>query len=404
MTLLERFLKYVQIDSTSDHDSVSAPSTEIQWNIARVLEAEMNEMGFQDVYVADGCIVYGTIPGNVEGVPTYGLIAHMDTSPDLTGKDVKPRVIEGYDGKDIVLNPDVITSVEKFPVLKDKVGKTLIVTDGNTLLGADDKAGIAIILDFAQYLFENPSVKHGTIKVAFTPDEEVGRGTDNFDVEKFGCDFAYTVDGGEIDKIGYENFNAASAVLDIQGVGVHPGSSKHKMVNAALVGMKFNSLLNEFDRPEYTEGFEGFNHLTDIKGDVDHCHMEYIIRNHNAVKFAHQKEQFRLATQFINHQYGYDVIHLEIKDTYANMLEILKDHMNVVEYIEKAMVSLGIAPKSEAIRGGTDGARLTYDGLPCPNLGTGGYNCHGRYEFAVLEEMQLGVELLKKINEMVVSK
>lgn len=404
MELLERFLSYVQVETTSDPVSEAVPSSEVQWSLAKILVKELNDLGVSNVYLDKACIVYGTIPANVEGLPTYGLIAHMDTSPDASGKNVKPRVIENYDGNNIKLNEDTEMKTSVFPSLLSKVGKTLIVTDGTTLLGADDKAGIAEIMDFVEYIMANPEVKHGTIKIAFTPDEEVGRGTENFDVKAFNCDFAYTVDGGEVEFVEYENFNAATAIIDIQGVSVHPGSAKHKMINASLVGMKFNSLLNEFDRPEYTEGFEGFNHLTDIYGDVEKCHMEYIIRNHDAKKFARQKEVFKNAVAFLNSQYDEDIVHLEIKDSYRNMIEILKDHMEVVEIAYDAIKACGITPQSNAIRGGTDGANLTFKELPCPNLGTGGYNYHGRFEYAVLEEMQQSVEILKKINECVVSR
>lgn len=404
MELVERFLSYVKIETTSDPSSEAVPSSSVQWNLAKILEKELMEMGLQDVYLDKSCIVYGTIPANLEGIPTVGFIAHMDTSPDASGAHVEPRIIENYDGKDIALNENTIMRVETFPSLASKVGNTLIVTNGTTLLGADDKAGIAEIMDFTQYLMTHPEVKHGTIKVAFTPDEEVGRGTENFDVEAFGCDFAYTVDGGEVNLIEYENFNAASAIIDIQGVSVHPGSAKNKMINASLVGMKFNSLLKEFERPEYTEGFEGFNHLTDIQGDVEHCHMEYIIRNHDAKKFGRQKKEFDMACAFLNSQYEEEIVHLEIKDSYRNMVEILKDHMEVVELAWNAIENSGLKPQSCAIRGGTDGANLTFKGLPCPNLGTGGYNYHGRFEYAVVDEMKKSVEILKNLNACIVER
>lgn len=399
MELLERFIKYVKIDTQSDHASTTAPSTSKQFDLAKVLKAELEELGVSDVTLDEYGIVTGTIPGNVEGVATYGLIAHMDTSPDCSGKDVKPRVIENYDGLDITLNENTVMKVETFPFLKEKVGKTLIVTDGTTLLGADDKAGVAEIMTFVEYIMNNPDVKHGTIKVAFTPDEEVGRGTENFDVKKFDCDFAYTVDGGEVNFIEYENFNAASCTVKINGVSVHPGAAKHKMINAIEVGMKFHSLLPEFDKPEYTEGFEGFNHLCDIKGDVEYCQLDYIIRNHNKAKLEAQKKDFEVACAYINARYGENTCELVIKNQYQNMIEILKDHMEVVELANKAISKVGLVPTSCAIRGGTDGANLTFNGLPCPNLGTGGYNYHGRFEFAVYDEMLQSVEILKAINE-----
>ena len=399
MELVERFLKYVSIDTQSADDSNETPSTHKQFDLANVLKEELIQLGVEDVKVSDTCIVTGTIKGNVEA-PTFGLIAHMDTSPDCSGKDVKPRIIKEYDGNDIELNPTTIMEVKKFPFLKDKKGKTLIVTDGTTLLGADDKAGVAEIMTFVEYLQTHKDVKHGTIKIAFTPDEEVGRGTDNFDVEGFGADFAYTVDGGEVNFIEYENFNAAGARVEIHGVSVHPGASKLKMVNAIEVGMKFHSLLPEFDKPQYTEGFEGFNHLCDIQGDVEKTTLQYIIRNHDKEKLEKQKKDFEIAAAFINQTYGEGTCVLQIHDQYQNMVEILKDHMEVVELAKEAITSIGLACESVAIRGGTDGARLTFDGLPCPNLGTGGYNYHGRFEFAVVEEMMQSVEVLKAINNL----
>lgn len=399
MELLERFLNYVKIDTQSNPMSQSAPSSEKQFVLANLLCEELKQIGIIDAETNEHCIVTGTIPANVEGKATIGFIAHMDTSPDCSGTNVKPRIIENYDGDDIELNSDTVMKVATFPVLSKKKGKTLIVTDGTTLLGADDKAGVAEIMTFAEYLMAHPEVKHGMIRLAFTPDEEVGRGTENFDVKKFGCDFAYTVDGGEVNYIEYENFNAASCSAKIYGVSVHPGAAKHKMINAIEVGMKFHSLLPEFDKPQYTEGFEGFNHLCDIKGDVEYCQLDYILRNHNAEKLEKQKKDMERAAAFINEQYGEGSCVLEIKNQYRNMIEILKEHMDVVHLAETAIQSVGLTPESVAIRGGTDGANLTFMGLPCPNLGTGGYNYHGRFEFAVYEEMLESVEILKAINE-----
>ncbi|MBR3840904.1 MAG: peptidase T [Erysipelotrichales bacterium] len=399
MELLDRFINYVKIDTQSDDASTSAPSTQKQFDLAKLLKQELEDLGVSNVTLDDNCIVMGTIPANIEGKPTIGYIAHMDTSPDCSGTNVKPRVISNYDGNDIELNKDTVMKIDTFPVLKEKKGKTLIVTDGTTLLGADDKAGVAEIMTFVEYIMSNPDVKHGTIKVAFTPDEEVGRGTENFDVAKFGCDFAYTVDGGEVSYIEYENFNAAACSVKIYGVSVHPGSAKHKMINAIEVGMKFHSLLPEFDKPQYTQGFEGFNHLCDIKGGVEYCQLDYILRNHNKNKLEKQKSDFERAAAYINSLYGEGTCVLDMKDQYRNMIEILKDHMEVVYLAEKAIRTVGLQPESMAIRGGTDGANLTFMGLPCPNLGTGGYNYHGRFEFAVYEEMLQSVKILKAINE-----
>lgn len=400
MNVVERFLKYVNYDTQSDPMSSTTPSTMKQLTLANALVEEMKAMGIQDARVDEFGIVYGSIPATIQGKKTVGFIAHMDTSCDMSGKDIKPRIIEHYDGGTIVLNEEkgITMGPKDFDSLQDKKGKGLIVTDGTTLLGADDKAGIAEILTMAEQLLKQ-DLPHGEIKLAFTRDEEVGRGADHFDVLGFGADFAYTVDGGEINSVDYENFNAASAEIEIQGLSIHPGDAKGKMINALLVGMEFHSLLPKFDDPACTQGYEGFHHLTDMSGECEKAHMSYIIRHHDERLFEKQKQQFQLAADFINQKYPAHTISLEIKDSYANMRQIIEQDMSIIELVKTSMKQVGIEPTSHAIRGGTDGARLTYEGLPCPNLGTGGYNYHGKYEYACIDEMELSVKLLLNIVE-----
>lgn len=401
MKVEERFLEYVKYDTQSDEHSLTTPSSLKQLQLAEYLVNEMKDMGIDDAYVDEFGIVYGTIPANVEkDIPVIGFIAHMDTSPDMSGKDIHPRIVKNYDGSNIVLNEklDISMSPAEFECLSAKIGHDLIVTDGTTLLGADDKAGIAEIMTMAEKLLHT-NMAHGTIQLAFTPDEEVGRGTDHFNVKAFGADFAYTVDGGEIESVDYENFNAASAQIEIQGLSIHPGSAKGKMLNASLLAMEFHSMLPVEKNPAYTEGYEGFNHLIELQGECEHASMSYIIRNHDEVLFEQQKEEFRRIANYMNEKYPSNTISLEIKDSYANMRTIIEKDMSVIELVKNSMKEIGIEPVSNAIRGGTDGARLTYEGLPCPNLGTGGYNYHGKYEFASINEMNKSVELLLKIVE-----
>lgn len=401
MNVQERFLHYVSFDTQSDEHSQTTPSSLKQLKLAEALVDEMKAIGITDAYVDEFGIVYGTIPANTKkDVKAIGFIAHMDTSPDMSGKNVNPRIIPAYDGSDIVLNEELGISmgVQDFDCLKHKIGDDLIVTDGTTLLGADDKAGIAEIMTMAEALLREDR-EHGKICIAFTPDEEVGRGTDHFRVPAFGADFAYTVDGGEVDCVDYENFNAASAQIQIQGLSIHPGSAKDKMINALLVAMEFHSMLPVEKNPAYTQGYEGFNHLTELHGECEHAYMSYIIRNHNEDLFEKQKEDFRRIADYLNQKYPEHTIQLTIQDSYANMRTIIEKDMSIIELVKTSMKQLGLKPKSTAIRGGTDGARLTYDGLPCPNLGTGGYNYHGKFEFASIQEMQTSVELLLKIVE-----
>lgn len=399
MNLIERFLKYVKVDTTSDPKSNTYPTTMKQFDLAHILVEEMLEMGIKDAHVDEYGVVYGSIPANTDiNCDVIGFIAHMDTSCDMSGTNVKPKIIENYNGEVIVLNEElnITMSPKEYPTLLKHRGQDLIVTDGTTLLGADDKAGVAEILDMCQRILTS-DVKHGTIKIAFTPDEEVGKGPDNFNVEKFGADYAYTVDGGDIECIDFENFNAASALVKFLGSSIHPGEAKNKMRNAILMAFKFHSLLPQKDDPALTEGYEGFNHVHEIKGGCEYAEMEYIIRNHDKGLFEKQKQDFLLAKKYMNAFYGSDVVDVEIKEQYANMRELIEPRMDIIEKVEKAMKEIGLNPKHSPIRGGTDGARLTYMGLLCPNLGTGGYNFHGKYEYISIQSMQKISDLLVKI-------
>ena len=401
MKVQERFLKYVTFDTQSDENSQTTPSSLKQLKLAKYLVDELKNIGVTNAYVDEFGIVYGSLLANCEAnCPKIGFIAHMDTSPDMSGENVKPRIIENYDGSDIILNEklNIHMGPNDFESLNRNIGENLIVTDGTTLLGADDKAGIAEIMTMLETIIQK-NLPHGDIKIAFTPDEEVGRGTDHFNVKAFDADFAYTVDGGEVEFIDYENFNAASAVLDIQGLSIHPGSAKGKMINALLVGMEFHSMLPVEQNPAYTEGYEGFNHLTDMHGECEHAHMSYIIRNHDETLFEQQKEDFKRIADYLNKKYPENTITLQITDSYANMRQIIEQNMNIIELVKKSMEEIGLQPASAAIRGGTDGARLTYEVLPCPNLGTGGYNYHGKYEYVSINEMEKSVALLLKIVE-----
>lgn len=401
--LIDRFLQYVKYETTSDESSTSVPSTSNQLEFAKLLGLELEKIGLSDVSVDENGYVMGTLPSNIEKqVPTIGFIAHMDTSPDMSGKDVNPKFITNYDGRDIVLNDEknIIMSIKDFPELKEYVGCNLITTDGTTLLGADNKAGIAEIVTAIEYLIENPHIPHGTIKIGFTPDEEIGRGADYFDVEKFNADFAYTVDGGPIGELEYENFNAATAKVYIQGRNVHPGTAKNKMLNSILIANELNSMLPINERPEYTENYEGFYHLMDFNGSVEKTEIAYIIRDHSMEKFQIKKETLTKAVDFLNHKYG-NIITLEITDSYYNMKEKIEPVMYIIDLAKKAMEELDIKPLIKPIRGGTDGARLSYMGLPCPNLFTGGHNYHGKFEYIPIFAMEKSVETILKIIELV---
>lgn len=398
MNVEERFLKYVKIDTESDPESQTTPSTMKQLDLGRVLVEELKQLGIDNAVLDEFGVVYASIPANCEA-DSIGFIAHMDTSCDCSGKDVNPRIVKNYDGNTIVLNEalNVSMGLEEFPGLLKYVGNDLIVTDGTTLLGADDKAGIAEIMAMAAYFMEHPEVKHGKIAIAFTPDEEVGRGADNFKVDEFGCDYAYTVDGGDVDCIDYENFNAASAVVKVHGKSVHPGSAKNKMINAILVAYEFHNCLKMYENPACTDGYDGFNHMINIHGACEFTQMDYIIRNHDEAKLEKQKQEFINARDFLNKKYEYEIIELDIQDSYANMRQCIEKDMRCVERAKQAMVNVGLTPKNTAIRGGTDGAALTYKGLNTPNLGTGGDNYHGKYEFVSIQAMHKMVELLIEI-------
>lgn len=401
MHIKDRFLKYVAVETTSDPKSETCPSTEIQKNLGHLLVSEMKDMGVQNVEMDENGYIYGEVPAKNtdKKVPTLAFIAHMDTSPDFSGKDVKARIVENYDGGDILLNKelDIVMKVSDFDILNHYKGQDLIVTDGTTLLGADNKAGIAEILSLIERLIEDPNAVHGPIKIAFTPDEEIGRGADKFNVERLGADFGYTVDGGEIGEIEYENFNAAHALVKIKGSNIHPGYAKLKMKNALLIGMQFHSMLPVFENPAYTENYEGFSHLNDFSGNVEGAEMLYIIRDHDMAKFEIKKKRFESIAAFLNTEYGEGTIDLEMKDSYYNMKEKVKPHMHLVDNAVKAMTLQGIEPKVVPIRGGTDGSRLSYMGLPCPNLFTGGHNFHGKFEFIPVQSMEKAVDVLVEL-------
>ena len=396
--VLERFLKYISIDTQSDPESKTSPSTSKQFDLARLLVKELEDLGLEDISLDERCYVMARLAANEEGLVPIGFIAHMDTSPDLSGKDVKPRLIENYDGGDIVLDEEreIVTSLKDYPEIGDFKGQTIIVTDGSTLLGADDKAGIAEIMTGIEFLVNNPQIRHGDIMVAFTPDEEIGCGADYFDVDKFGAKYAYTFDGGQVGELEYENFNAASAVVKIQGRNVHPGSAKGKMVNSIYIAGKVMEAFPENKRPETTEGYEGFFHLNDIKGSTEETVLNYIIRDHDRAKFEDMKAFFEATISDLSKEHG-GRISLTIQDSYYNMREVIEDHMEVVDIAVKAMENLDIEPRIIPIRGGTDGSRLSFMGLPCPNLFAGGINFHGRNEMISLEALEAGARLLIEI-------
>lgn len=401
---VERFLRYVKIDTQSDEDSQTAPSTAKQHELARLLEKELSEMGAAEItYDREHCYVYATVPASegYESCPTLGFIAHMDTSPAVTGADVRPRIVERYDGGDILLNSerDIVMRVADFPELEKLKGQDLIVTDGLTLLGADDKAGVSEIMTMAACLLTHPEICHGRIRLGFTPDEEIGRGPDHFDLELFGADYAYTVDGGALGELEFENFNAAGAKLTVNGISTHPGSAKGKMKNAILIAQEFQSMLPAFENPIYTEGYEGFYHLDGIRGNVEQTVCDYIIRDHDRVLFEKKKAFFQECADFLNRKYGEGTVCPDIKDSYYNMREILEPHMHLVENAKLAMEELGIRPQISPIRGGTDGARLSFQGLPCPNLCTGGANYHSRFEYASVQGMEMTTRLLIRLAE-----
>ncbi len=400
--IVQRFLSYIAMDTMSEPWSATVPSSAKQLELAKKLKAELEEIGLVATMSEKG-YVYGELASNTDKkVPTIGFIAHMDTSPALDGKCVNPQIVD-YRGGDIVLNDEFSLTTKEFPFLEKLVGKTIITTDGTTLLGADDKAGIAEIIDAMEFLVNHPEIEHGKIMVGFTPDEEIGRGADYFDVDFFGADFGYTIDGGEIGELEYENFNGASAVIKIQGKSVHPGTAKDIMVNSVTVGMEFDALLPKAQRPEYTEKYEGFFMLNEIHGTIDSCVLEYIIRDHDKEKFEIKKQLMRDAVDFMNKKYG-NIVELILEDSYYNMKEMVEPHREILDLATQSMKNIGIEPIVKPIRGGTDGARLSYMGLPCPNLFTGGYNFHGRFEMIPIEDMKKASELIVEIAKNAVEK
>ena len=407
MALLERFLKYVSIHTTSDENTGLVPSTPQQMEFAKILAEELKDMGMQDVSLDKKGYLMATLPSNIDkDVPTVGFISHLDTSPDMSGKNVKPRIVENYDGNDIILNEkeNIVLSPKQFPELTMYRGQSLVVTNGLTLLGADDKAGIAEIMTAMDYFIKNPDVKHGKVRIAFNPDEEIGLGAHHFDVEKFGCQFAYTMDGGEIGELEYENFNAAGAKVTFYGTNVHPGYAKNKMVNSMKIATKFMATVPANESPEYTDGYEGFYHLTGIWGDVEKTTVSYIIRDHDRKKFEERKAHLQMLVDKINSEFGDNTATLEVKDQYYNMKEKVEPVKYIVDIASEAIRQAGVEPKVKPIRGGTDGAQLSFKGLPCPNIFAGGHNFHGKYEFVPIQSMEKATEVVKNIIKIVANR
>ncbi|WP_320969926.1 peptidase T [Bacteroides nordii] len=404
MTLVERFLKYVSFDTQSSEETRLTPSTPGQMVFAKYLKSELESLGLEEITLDEYGYLFATLPANTEKeVPTIGFIAHMDTSPDMSGKDITPRIVENYNGSDIVLNAEdrVILSPAQFPELLTHKGEDLIVTNGKTLLGADDKAGIAEIVSAVAYLKEHPEIKHGKIRIGFNPDEEIGEGAHKFDVEKFGCEWAYTMDGGEVGELEYENFNAAAAKIVFKGRNVHPGYAKHKMINSIRIANQFISMLPRHETPEHTEGYEGFYHLVGIQGDVEQTTLSYIIRDHDRSRFESRKREMAHLVRKINAEFGEDTAVLELRDQYYNMREKIEPVMHIIDTAFAAMEAVDVKPNVKPIRGGTDGAQLSFKGLPCPNIFAGGLNFHGRFEFVPIQNMEKAMKVIIKIAELV---
>ena len=403
MTVIERFLKYVSFDTQSDETTEITPSTSKQMVFAKYLQSELEDLGLEDISLDENGYLFATLPANVDrDIPTIGFIAHIDTSPDMSGKDVKPRIVADYQGQDIPLCEEegIILSPNQFPELLDHIGEDLIVTDGHTLLGADDKAGIAEIVGAMAYLKEHPEIEHGKIRIGFNPDEEIGLGAHNFDVEKFGCKWAYTMDGGEVGELEFENFNAAAAKVEVKGLNVHPGYAKDKMVNSLLVANEFVSMLPVNEVPAMTEGYEGFFHLIGMEGDVEHTTLSYIIRDHDREKFEARKALMQECAVKLNEKYGQGRVEVQVKDQYYNMRQQVEPLMHIIDLAFAAMKEAGVEPKVKAIRGGTDGAQLSFKGLPCPNIFAGGLNFHGRYEFVPIQSIEKAMKVVAKIAEL----
>lgn len=405
--LINRFISYVTIDTESDSNSETTPSSDKQWDLANALVTELKQIGMEDVTIDANAYIMATLPANIdENVPVIGFVSHFDTSPDFTGANVNPQLIENYDGGDIILNKaeNIVLSPDEFDDLLLYKGQTLITTDGTTLLGADDKAGITEIISAMEYLIDHPEIKHGKIRVGFTPDEEIGRGAHKFDVDKFGAEWAYTMDGSRVGELEYENFNAAGAVVTIKGKIVHPGDAKGKMVNSMYIATDFINSLPRMETPEHTEDRQGFFHLYSVKGEVDGTRLQYIIRDHDQVHFEARKEMITKLVSDLNAQYGEERISVEIKDQYFNMREKIEPVMHIVDIAEEAMKQIGIEPIIKPIRGGTDGSQLSFMGLPCPNIFAGGHNFHGRYEYVPVESMQKAIEVIVNIAQLVAKK
>jgi tripeptide aminopeptidase len=403
-TLLDRFLSYVRIDTQANEASNSHPSTARQKELAGLLAKELEELGLSNITINDKAYLMAEVPANIDkDLPVVGFIAHLDTSPDVSGKDVQPQIFENYDGQDLILNQaqNLILRVDQYPELGSHIGQTIITSDGTTLLGADNKAGVAIIMTAAATLISNPDLKHGKIVIAFTPDEEIGQGADYFDVHAFGADFAYTIDGGGLGELEYENFNAATAHIDIQGINVHPGSACGRMKNAILLAMELNGMLPALERPEHTRDYEGFYHLNSLEGSVESARMAYIIRDHDRAKFEQKKAFLEDCSAQLNSKYGEATVNLQITDQYYNMREKIEPVYHIVSLAQKALLENGINPIIKPVRGGTDGARLSFMGLPCPNLFTGGHNFHSRYEFISLESMEAAVKVIHSIVRLI---
>lgn len=403
MTVIERFLKYVSFDTQSDETTEITPSTSKQMVFAKYLQSELEDLGLEDISLDENGYLFATLPANVDrDIPTIGFIAHMDTSPDMSGKDVKPRIVADYQGQDIPLCEEegIILSPNQFPELLDHISEDLIVTDGHTLLGADDKAGIAEIVGAMAYLKEHPEIEHGKIRIGFNPDEEIGLGAHKFDVEKFGCKWAYTMDGGEVGELEFENFNAAAAKVEVKGLNVHPGYAKDKMVNSLLVANEFVSMLPVNEVPAMTEGYEGFFHLIGMEGDVEHTTLSYIIRDHDREKFEARKALMQECAVKLNEKYGQGRVEVQVKDQYYNMRQQVEPLMHIIDLAFAAMKEAGVEPKVKAIRGGTDGAQLSFKGLPCPNIFAGGLNFHGRYEFVPIQSIEKAMKVVAKIAEL----
>ena len=399
MNITERFLKYVSFCTTSDEQTNMTPSTPGQMEFAKYLATELKEIGMQEVTLDENGYVMATLPANADGKPTIGFIAHMDTAPDASGKNVKARIVENYDGQDILLNAEknIVFEVAKYPEILDYTGQDIIVTDGTTLLGADDKAGLAEIVTACEYLIQHPEIKHGKIRVGFTPDEEIGQGADHFDVAKFGCDFAYTMDGGAIGELEYENFNAAGCKVKVHGVNVHPGYGYHKMINSMRIANHFATMLPRWETPEHTQGYEGFYHLIAMNGSVEETTLQYIIRDHDRARFESRKREIEHLARKINQEYGEGTVEVEIRDQYYNMREKVEPVMHIVTLVEEAMKEVGVTPKVQPIRGGTDGARLSFEGLPCPNIFAGGVNFHSRFEYLPIPSMEKAMQVILQI-------